>query len=174
MAGSKARITVATLALSAVGFVAIVRHEGYEPVAKPPVPGDVCTGGFGTTEGVKCGDRIEPVKAVERALRDVGKFESAIRQCVKVPLSQGEYDAAVSFTYNLGGKTFCESSIVELWNAGDYAGGCAAFSKYVCGPAIEETRAKLGERCYSKKKPMRVFKGLENRRAIEREWCEEK
>lgn len=123
----KTRVQIALLALSAVGFVGIIKHEGYEPVARPPVAGDVCTNGFGTTEGVKCGEATTPVKAVERALRDVGKFESAIRQCVTVPLSQGEYDAAVSLSYNIGAKAFCGSTVVRRWNAGDYPGGCDAF-----------------------------------------------
>ena len=124
------RAGIAGLAVSASTFVAIVMHEGYSDRAIIPVPGDVPTIGFGTTAGVKPGDKITPPKAVARALGDMQKFEGAIKRCVKVPLYQHEYDAAVSLSYNIGGTAFCKSSVVSKWNAGDYAGGCAAILLY--------------------------------------------
>jgi lysozyme len=45
----RARIAIAALTLSAAGLIGIATSEGWEPVAKPPVPGDVPTGGFGST-----------------------------------------------------------------------------------------------------------------------------
>lgn len=116
--------------LSAVGLVAILLHEGYSEKAIEPVPGDVPTIGFGTTEGVKMGDRITPPKAVARALADVQKFEGALRKCVKVPLSQGEYDAYVNLAYNIGPKAFCGSTLVVKLNAQDYAGACSEILKW--------------------------------------------
>lgn len=116
--------------LSAIGLVAILMHEGYSEKAITPVPGDVPTIGFGTTEGVKMGDRITPPKAVARALTDVQKFEGALRKCVKVPLSQGEYDAYVNLAYNIGPKAFCNSTLVVKLNAQDYAGACTEILKW--------------------------------------------
>jgi len=124
------RAGIAGLAVSASAFVAIVMHEGYSDTAIIPVPGDVPTIGFGTTGGVKPGDHITPPRAVARALADMQKFEGAIKQCVKAPLAQYEYDAAVSLSYNIGGAAFCRSSVVSKWNAGDYAGGCEAILLY--------------------------------------------
>lgn len=116
--------------LSAIGLVAILMHEGYSDRAIEPVPGDVRTIGFGTTEGVKMGDRITPPKAVARALADVQKFEGALRKCVKVPLSQGEYDAYVNLAYNIGPNAFCGSTLVVKLNAQDYAGACGEILKW--------------------------------------------
>lgn len=116
--------------LSAIGLVAILLHEGYSDRAIEPVPGDVPTIGFGTTEGVKMGDRITPPKAVARALADVQKFEGALRKCVKVPLSQGEYDAYVNLAYNIGPNAFCGSTLVVKLNAQDYAGACGEILKW--------------------------------------------
>lgn len=116
--------------LSAIGLVAILMHEGYSDRAIEPVPGDVPTIGFGTTEGVKMGDRITPPKAVARALADVQKFEGALRKCVKVPLSQGEYDAYVNLAYNIGPNAFCGSTLVVKLNAQDYAGACGEILKW--------------------------------------------
>lgn len=118
------RTNVATLVLSAAAIVGIVVHEGYSDNAYIPVAGDVPTIGFGTTTGVKIGDKITPVKALERALTDVNAFEAALKKCVKVPLHQYEYDAYVSLSYNIGSKAFCDSTLVKLLNNGDYDGAC--------------------------------------------------
>lgn len=118
------RTNVAALVLSAAAIVGIVVHEGYSDNAYIPVAGDVPTIGFGTTTGVKIGDKITPVKALERALTDVNAFEAALKKCVKVPLHQYEYDAYVSLSYNIGSKAFCDSTLVKLLNNGDYDGAC--------------------------------------------------
>ena len=120
------RTKVAALSLSAVALVAILTHEGYRDTAYIPVAGDVPTIGFGTTGGVKPGDKTTPVKALNRALTDVTKFEGALKQCVRVPLAQNEYDAFVSLSYNIGSGAFCRSTLVKRLNAGDYAGACDA------------------------------------------------
>lgn len=119
------RAAIAGLALSAAALVGLVAHEGYSDKAYTPVPGDVPTIGFGTTQGVKLGDKITPQKALERALADVQKFEGAIKRCVKVPLYQHEYDAYLLLQYNIGEGAFCGSTLVKKLNAGDYAGACA-------------------------------------------------
>jgi lysozyme len=129
-AGQIVRVAVASLALSAAGFVGIVTHEGYSERAIIPVPGDVPTYGFGTTGGVKLGDKITAPQAVARALQDVNKFEGAIKRCVRVPLHQYEYDAYVSLSYNIGSGAFCGSTLVSKLNAGDYAGACAEILRW--------------------------------------------
>lgn len=118
------RNRVAALSLSAAALVALVSFEGYTDKAVIPVPGDVPTIGFGTTDGVKLGDKITPPVALGRALRDVQKFEGALKQCVTVPLSQNEYDAYISLSYNIGSSAFCKSTLVKKLNAGDYDGAC--------------------------------------------------
>ncbi|MDP3425482.1 MAG: lysozyme [Burkholderiaceae bacterium] len=118
------RASIAALVLSAATLVGIVSHEGYRDTAYIPVPGDVPTIGFGTTGGVKPGDRTDPVKALNRAMADVNQFEGAIKRCVKVPLRQNEYDAFVSLSYNIGSGAFCGSTLVKKLNAEDYDGAC--------------------------------------------------
>lgn len=146
------RIVIAALSLSAAGLVGIALNEGYTEKAVIPIPGDVPTLGFGTTEGVKLGDKITPPVALERALRDVSKDEGAVKRCVKVPLSQNEYDAAIQLSYNIGQTAFCKSTVVRRWNAGDYAGGCEAFLMW----------NRVGGK---------VVQGLVNRRQKERRLC---
>lgn len=155
MLNPRQRTTVAALCLSAAGLVGLVGYEGYSDHAIIPVPGDVPTIGFGTTEGVKLGDKTTPPQALQRALRDANKYESAIRQCVDVPLTQGEYDAYVSLAYNIGAGAFCSSTLVGKLNAGDYAGACAQISRW-------------------DKFQGRPLPGLTRRRAEERAKCEGK
>jgi lysozyme len=120
------RAPIAVLALSALGLVSIASFEGYSEKAYPdPVLGtQVPTIGFGTTAGVKMGDTTTPVKALQRKLRDVQEMEGAVKQCVHVPLYQYEYDAYLSFSYNIGTGAFCGSTLVKRLNAGDYPGAC--------------------------------------------------
>lgn len=150
---TKVRLAVGALGLSAAMFGSLVVYEGYSDVAYIPVPGDVPTLGFGTTEGVRPGDTITPPKAVQRALQDISKYEGAIKRCVHVPLHQHEYDAYVSFAYNVGGNAFCNSTLVKRLNAEDYAGACAELSRWVYSGG-------------------RKLQGLVNRRAQERAKCE--
>lgn len=118
------RAAIATLALSASALVGIAVHEGYSPIAYEPVEGDVPTIGFGTTEGVKMGDKTTPERALVRLLNDANKFEKAVKRCAPVPMYQYEFDAYVSLTYNIGEGNFCKSTLVKKLNAGDYEGAC--------------------------------------------------
>lgn len=126
----KPRTAVAALALSAAALVGIVTNEGYTDKAVIPVKGDVPTIGFGSTDGVRMGDMITPPKALARALSDVQKFEGGLKRCVTVPLHQHEYDAFVSFSYNVGTGAFCGSRMVRKLNAGDYAGACGELLRW--------------------------------------------
>ena len=101
------RTRLAALSLSAAGLVGILNWEGYSDRAYVPVEGDVPTIGYGSTRRddgapVKPGDTITPPQALRRALKDVKEFEGAIKECVSVPLTQHEYDAYLSLSYNIG------------------------------------------------------------------------
>ncbi len=148
----KARQACFGLAFSAAAVVCLTQFEGFRDKAYIPVPGDVPTLGYGTTKGVKLGDTITKPEAIERLRADVNTFEGAIKRCVKVPLHQWEYDAAVQLSYNIGANAFCKSTVVKRWNAGDYVGGCEAFLMW-------------------NKQNGRVLSGLVNRREAERKLC---
>lgn len=126
----KSRAAVGGLVLSAAALVGLALNEGYSDKAYVPVPGDVPTIGFGTTDGVKMGDRITAPQALARKLADVQKFEGALKRCVTVPLHQYEYDAYISLSYNIGSTAFCGSTLVRKLNAGDYPGACAEILRW--------------------------------------------
>ena len=124
------RTAIASLTLSAAALVGIVLHEDYTDKAIQPVPGDRWTYGFGTTDGVKPGDTITPPRALARALVDVQKFEGAIKTCVKVDLTQSEYDAYTSLAYNIGASAFCRSTLVVRLNEGRFPDACAEILRW--------------------------------------------
>lgn len=146
------RVAVSSIALSAAGLIGIAEYEGYRGDAYIPVKGDVPTIGFGTTGGVKMGDTIEPVRALVRLGSDVAAFERAMAGCIKVPLYQHEWDAYVSWAYNVGTGAACSSTLVRKLNAGDYEGACNELPRWNMAAG-------------------RVLPGLVKRRAAEQALC---
>lgn len=133
------RIRLAGLSLSAAALVGLAVHEGYREQAYIPVQGDRPTVGFGDAQGVRLGDKTDPVRALIRLNQQASTFERGMRECIgDVPLLQREWDAYVSLAFNVGlGKEgvadgFCylarggNSTLVRRLKAGDYAGACAA------------------------------------------------
>jgi lysozyme len=59
-------------------------------------------------------------EAIEILKSDLRKFESVIDKAVKVKLSQSQFDALVSFVFNIGGGAFQKSTLLKKLNAGDY------------------------------------------------------
>lgn len=53
--------------------------------------------------------------------QDLARFERAVTDLVVVDLSQNQYDALVSFAFNLGTTTLKTSTLLRLLNGGDYA-----------------------------------------------------
>ncbi len=124
------RTQLASLLLSAAALVGLVTHEGYSDQTIIPIKGDVPTIGFGSTDGVKLGDKTNPIAALQRAMRDIAGKETAVKKCVKVPLYQYEYDAYISLAYNIGTGAFCSSTLVKKLNIGDYTGACSEILRW--------------------------------------------
>lgn len=126
----KDRVQLASLYLAASTLVGIALEEGFRDRAYTPVPGDVPTIGFGTTENVKLGDKITVERALVKLLADANKFETAVKECVKVELHPYEYEAYLSLSYNIGTGAFCKSTLVKKLNTYDYEGACKEILKW--------------------------------------------
>lgn len=92
----------------------------------------VWTIGFGTIKypngvRVKKGDVCTEQQAEEYLRNDLTKFESAVNKLVKVPLTQNQFDALASFTYNLGETNLTNSTLLKKLNKRDYQGAADQF-----------------------------------------------
>lgn len=91
----------------------------------------VWTIGYGHTKGVKKGDVITQEQADEFLIDDLEDAENAVNRLVKVALNQDQYDALVSFTFNLGAGNFQSSTLLKLLNQGKYSEASEQFTRWV-------------------------------------------
>ena len=123
------RAPAATLCASAAFIVALAVNEGYSGTAYKDVAG-VATIGYGQADGTKMGDKTDPVRALKQLDKSVDEHARGMVACINVPISQGEYDAYLDFSYNVGVSAFCNSTLNKKLNSGDYAGACKELLKW--------------------------------------------
>jgi lysozyme len=101
------------------GLDLIKSFEGFEPKAYI-CPAGVLTIGYGTTSNVKKNQIVTESQATDLLMKDCTKFEKVVNASVKVPLTQNQFDALVSFVYNVGPGNFQASTLLKVLNAGRY------------------------------------------------------
>jgi len=121
--------------ISKNGIELIKRFEGLELKAYPDSVG-VWTIGYGWTQAVE-GKKIAPGMRIDQATADrllkcgVVQYEQGVNQLVKVRITQGQFDALVSFAYNLGLRSLSTSTLLKKLNAGDKQGAADQFGRWV-------------------------------------------
>lgn len=131
--------------VSDAGIELIKSFEGFRANAYPDPKsgGDPWTVGYGTTKfpsgrPVKQGDKVTPGQAELYLREDVKKFANSVDALVTVPLKQCQYDALVSFVYNLGATNFRTSTLLKKLNAKDYKGAADELLRWVSpGSSVE-------------------------------------
>lgn len=93
-------------------------------------------------------------KADQRFASDLRKFEQAVSLLVKVPLAQYQFDALVSFTYNLGIGSLKSSTLLKMLNEGDYSNAGLQLLRWTKNDGVE--MAGLVRR---RKAELKMFKG---------------
>lgn len=116
--------------VNAAGLDLIKSYEALRLVsyADPGSGGIPYTVGYGHTgpEINRAGIRITPAEAMEYFKKDVAKFEKIVHDSVQVPLTDNEFAALVSFTYNCGAGNLRKSSALKLINRNEKEAGFKA------------------------------------------------
>lgn len=95
-------------------------------------PAGVWTIGYGHTgENIKSGMIISQDQAEEYLKQDLKRFEIGVNNLVKVDLTQGQFDALVSFSFNCGIGALKTSTLLKLLNQGKYDAAADEFDKWV-------------------------------------------
>jgi len=112
--------------ISNEGIELIKRFEGLHKIQKDGMISSYqCSAGkwtigWGSTKGVRSGMKITKDEAELRLREDLRNSEADVKRYVSVPLTQGQYDALVSFVFNLGGGNFRSSTLLKKLNQGLY------------------------------------------------------
>ena len=131
----------------------IKTYEGFSPRAIKLAGEDEYTIGYGHYgSDVHAGDTITEAEATELLERDLKVFESAVKNAVKVEITQSQFDALISLSYNIGTGAFADSDTVKSLNKGEV--GHAAVD-------IPSWRRGMG---------YQILPGLEKRRQTELEF----
>lgn len=116
--------------ISDAGLDLIKSFEGLRLDAYMPTPDDVPTIGYGHTKGVQMGDSCTEEQATDWLREDCGDAEECVNKFVRVPMTQNEFDALVSLTFNIGCGAFKGSTLLKLLNNADYDGAAAQFPRW--------------------------------------------
>lgn len=113
------------------GVDLIKRFEGLELKAYPDPGsgGEPYTIGYGHTGGVTPGMKIDQAQADAYLRGDLRRFERAV-SALAPKTTQNQFDALVSFAFNLGEGNLKSSTLLRKHNAGDYAGAKAEFARW--------------------------------------------
>ncbi|QXY99468.1 lysozyme [Enterobacter hormaechei] len=138
------------------GIALIKGFEGCRLTAYPDpgTGGAPWTIGYGWTLPVD-GKPVKPGMTIDQATADrllktgLVRYENDVLKIVKVKLTQNQFDALVSFAYNVGSRALSTSTLLQKINAGDIKGAADEFPKW----------NKAGGK---------VMAGLTNRRKAER------
>ncbi len=110
-----------TRMINSAGLALIKEYEGlrleaYLDSADPPI----WTIGYGHTRGVKMGDTCSQHQADEWLEQDLIEAEKAVTDLVKVKLTDNQFAALVSFTFNEGRGRLAGSTLLKKLNEGGY------------------------------------------------------
>lgn len=105
--------------INAAGLALVRAYEGLRLEAYQDGAG-IWTIGYGHTEGVRRCDAISAERAEQLLEADLMEAEAAVSRLVRVPLTDNQFAALVSFVFNEGEGAFAQSTLLRKLNEGGY------------------------------------------------------
>jgi len=105
--------------ISEEGLSLIKKFEGCELKAYR-CAANVLTIGYGSTKGVTEDMEITKEEAESLLKEEMHEYEGYINDMVKVPLEQHQFDAMVSWVFNLGSGNLSSSTLLKKLNNSEY------------------------------------------------------
>jgi lysozyme len=123
------------------GLALIKEFEGLK-LSAYLCPANVWTIGYGHTAAagppsVRPGKTITQGEADDILRRDLVRYERGVERLVKVPLNQSQFDALVSFCFNVGEGALGKSTLLKKLNRGEYASVPGELMKWTKGGGKE-------------------------------------
>lgn len=115
------------------GINLVKQFEGLELTAYKALPTEqYWTIGYGHYgPDVRQGEHITEQQAENFLYSDLRNSVNAVNTSVNVPLTQNQFDALVSFVYNVGVPAFNSSTLLKKLNAHDYVGASHEFALWI-------------------------------------------
>lgn len=127
-------MSLTTMHISQKGLDLIKSFEGYHDALPDGscraylCPAKVLTIGWGCTEGVTEGLTWTKDQAEKGLRTELIKHENHVKRLVTTEINQNEFDALVSFTYNVGAGALAKSTLLRCLNKNDKAGAARGFA----------------------------------------------
>lgn len=138
---------ISSVLISSVSVWEGTRYYAYHDIVGVPT---VCQGYTGP--GILFGRKYSAEECKAFLVKEIRTHSQGMLDCVKVSLTENQFNAFTLFTYNVGVSGFCRASLTKKLNNGDIKGACDGLMAWVYADG-------------------KVVQGLYNRRAYEREMC---
>lgn len=127
------------MSLSAKGAQALIQREGRRLTAYKDTKGIWTIGVGHTGPEVKQGLVWTDAQVTAAFANDVKWAEREV-DAVEAPLTENQYDALVSFIFNIGAGAFRKSTMLKLLNKGEYELAAKEFDRWVIPKEITSRR----------------------------------
>ena len=114
---------------SVVGLKLTESFEGCRLTAYPDSVG-IPTIGYGHTQGVSLGMTCTQTQAEQWLLEDITLAENFVNKILPTGLTQGQFNALVDFTFNLGVGSLQHSTLYQLIKAKDFVAPAKEFPRW--------------------------------------------
>ncbi len=115
--------------ISSTGLELIKQFEGFRSRSEP-LADDIWIVGYGHTRSARAGVEVSEREAEYLLRYDLVDIENAIKRMIYAPLNQNEFDALVSFAWNIGVDQFRTSNVLNYINAGEMLAAAESFSSW--------------------------------------------